>query len=146
MTTVGPNRKWARVAAPLMIVLAAAAAGGCGVSDGARSPKEKVKSVSQAYLRAIAAKDAAGVCALVSKAESKRMAADAGSCEKKIGEQKIDAGTRAKLEQSADNAKVSAVKIHGNQADLTFVSASGPLLTIKLGFEDGSWKVDGVTQ
>jgi len=125
-----------RTAAPILAIVAALGAAGCGSSD-----EDSVKSAIEDYNTAIADKDAGKACDLLS-ADAKKQIGGA-SCEKTV-EQGLGLLNDKQI-SGFKQGEVKNVKVDGDKATATvrFPKAVGiPPQPQRLTKEDGGWKLE----
>jgi len=111
-----------------------------GVKGGGSATAEIAGVITNMY-NAFAAGDPAGVCATMSKAGKRRMAAGVGSCKAALAGL-ADAAAAGAKNQSAPNVTAKDIVIRGRHATVT-VSPDGDDGTVSLVRENGRWLLDG---
>ena len=128
---------------PVVLLLAALVAG-CGSSGGsgggtAGGDAAAVKQANQDYVQALASKDAAKACSLISQAQKAKNEAG-GKCETLVAKGLAATGT-----DPYKNPQVETPHVSGSTATAKWtVTVKGQSLSVvqKLVKEDGQWKLD----
>jgi hypothetical protein len=131
-----------RSTAPVLVLALALALAGCGGSGG---DEDAVRGAVNGLYSALAEKDASGVCDSLARNQREVVAKGGGSepkasCEQVMGVALNYVG-RGKGLEDADQAKVTAVELDGDDRAVATVEFKGRSARLELRKEAGDWKV-----
>lgn len=126
-----------RTALLALVLVAALALTACGGSD---EPSAGPDEVTETFLTALAEKDSAAACAVISEAGLEEFADQDQSCEDAVG---AALGAGETDPQQVEDATFTVDEETEETATVTAVRSDGQEQTFELVNEDGEWKIAG---
>jgi hypothetical protein len=131
----------ARVSTLLVLLALALGVAACGGSDddeasaeNSNTPEARVRATHAQFMKSMYAKDAAAVCAAMTRRVQKEVAAGT-SCEKQMAD-----GFKY-LPLLQDRPRISKVVADGDEYKATVTTGVGSDVLLWFGREDGTWKI-----